>query len=845
MKAINFKLATFSFAALLLASCSDSNDINSGSTERNTTVVGSAVTSVTDAQELAARVHNLKVTTSSSNSTNTKTRAAKAITRAVTDPTIPEGAQKLSSISEKYNEHAGTYYVDSGEKVSGDGMNINGMTIYVKGKFTYGTAYGENNSIIVLSGGTLVARTNDSKIFASTKISNYGTIVYPESQTEYYIANTFYNFAEQDLDFSKVKLTLAGGEQCLYVNGNLKAKEITMTGSGLIAMGDVTTEKLYMTAGNSKESSATINGTLTTTAKGKETGDYSLKLDNSSELSVGCAIKSSGLIYVTNSASVDTKYIKATEYTQDSNASIKLHDQSMFDISGTYNNQNNGDGSINLAETGVAVVKCNKVKYNAGWAQGAISCKVFTTTGENANIIIDSKEGFYNNNDKKIEVEFSNAGNVYLASEDNAKNFTIKKTECNTNGWNDDDSKKDDDDSKKDDDKEKTPGTLDKITVIDYDKHEHDISATGIMPFGENMYMSYHTRGSETEDVPTGHGGCVEVFSQVSDNKVTMKQYLYDTARDLDFNHLLAVQHDGKKKIYLPGSSNKKGAILGYMDILDNGLLNSQSTAITSETTEEGKKTVTYQEPLQFIQMNPATKEFSGYDENCVVYNDKTKHLIVMTTAGYLVYDLDYNEVAKVAKPGKAKHVAIGNGKIATLYFTERNSDTEMALPAKVEIFDAATEDLTNPTTSFNISTIQPNNGKNVIAIDGNNLYVCRGAAGMYVYDMTSGDEVWHYQMPNAQIEEETSEKKGQYKALANGLFVDDKYVYVAYGSHGLVVLDKTTHKVIARRAESKSANYVYVHNGYIYVAYGQDRLQVFKLYPNGISGTDTDYSKN
>ena len=841
MKAINFKLATFSFAALLLASCSDSNDIsNSGSAERNTTVVGSAVTSVTDAQELAARVHNLKVTTTSSNSTNTKTRAAKAITRAVTDPTIPEGAQKLSSITEKWNAHSGIYYVDSDEDILGDGMNIEGMTIYVKGKFTYGAAWGNNNSIVILSGGTLVAKTTDNQIFSSTKISNYGTIVYPSNQSEYKIKNTFYNYAEKDIDFSNVNLILEGGEQCLYVNGNLKAKNITLNGSELYAMGDVTTEKLYMTSTNSY---AVINGTLTTTATGTTTSDYSLKLDNNSKLEVGCAIKSSGMIYVTNSASVDTKYIKAAEYHQDSNANIILHDQSMFDISGTYNNQNDGDGSINLNETGVAVVKCNKVKYNAGWAEDAISCKVFTTTGANANIIIDSKEGFYNNNDQKIKVEFSDAGNVYLASDDNAKNFTIKKTECNTNGWNDDDSKKDDDGKKDDDNKDKTPGNLDKITVIDYDNHDHDISATGIMPFGENMYMSYHTRGSETTDVPTGHGGCVEVFSQVTDNKVTMKQYLYDTARDLDFNHLLAVQHDGAKKIYLPGSSNKKGAILGYMNILDNGLLNTQSTAITSETTEEGKSTVTYQEPLQFIQMNPATEEFSGYDENCVVYNPSTKHLIVMTTAGYLVYDLDYNEVAKVAKDGKAKHVAIGNGKIATLFFKERNKDTEMALPARVEIFDAATEDLTSPSVAFDISTIQPNNGKNVIAIDGNNLYVCRGAAGMYVYDMTSGNEVWHYQMPNAQIENEESDKQGQYKALANGLFVDDKYVYVAYGSYGIVVLDKSTHEVIARRAESKSANYVYVHNGYIYVAYGQDRLQVFKLYPNGINGSDTSYN--
>ena len=63
MKAINIKLATFSFAAMLLASCSDSN--NNGidtpiAPAMNPKIVGSAVVSTTDAQTLASRVLNYK-----------------------------------------------------------------------------------------------------------------------------------------------------------------------------------------------------------------------------------------------------------------------------------------------------------------------------------------------------------------------------------------------------------------------------------------------------------------------------------------------------------------------------------------------------------------------------------------------------------------------------------------------------------------------------------------------------------------------------------------------------------------------------------------------------------------
>ena len=334
--------------------------------------------------------------------------------------------------------------------------------------------------------------------------------------------------------------------------------------------------------------------------------------------------------------------------------------------------------------------------------------------------------------------------------------------------------------------------------------------------------MSYHTRDKK-------HGGCIEVFSPVENNKVTLEQYLCDEQKDLDFNHLLAVKlNSGKRMVYLPGSSNKKGAMLAYLPIQDNHLLADQSKSIT--TTIDGKDTVIYEKPLQFIQMNPATAEYAkkGYDENCVVYNDETNHLIVATTKGYLVYNADtYNELDKINKPGKVKHIAIGNGKIVTVYLDREATNETEAIPATVEIFDQKAEDLNNPIKSFAISTIEPNNGKNVVRVDDNKIYVCRGAAGMYVYDM-EGNELWHYQMPSPTITE--GDKAGKYKGHANGCYIGKKYVYIAYGGFGLVVLDKETHKVVAHRDLVHSANSVIEYKGYIYVAYGQNRLQVFQL---------------
>ena len=683
----------------------------------------------------------------------------------------------------------------------------------MKGTLEYEGAYGSGASINVLSGGKLIARKNSSEVFNDTKVSNYGTIEFPANQKEYIIKNTFYQYAG-DLNIEGHDLNLQGGETTLFVKNSLIANKVSIIGKAqLYVTNNVTLkEGFYMT----NQTEAWVNNVLTAT---------SLKLDEHSTLHSGCAIKVDGDVYATNGTNLYIMYLKAKTYRQDSNAILHLQNQSMVDIEGKYVNLNNGQGNADLEEKdGVAVIKANALYYNAPEKEGnwnepkTVNCSIFKTSGDNAHIIVDTNVIYGNEwtttpiTDDNTTIIWNDHANVHFKDDSEAQNYVIKKTECNPNGYNDNDN------PSKPEEPTKEP-TLDLISSIEYN-HDHDISATCIQVLNDKLYMSYHTRDKN-------HGGCVEVFSPVTNNKVTLDQYLCDEQKDLDFNHLLATQlNSGKRMVYLPGSSFKKGAMLAYIPIQDNKLLADKSMSITS--TVNGKDTVIYEKPLQFIQMNPATGAYKGYDENCVVYNDKTNHLIVATTKGYLVYNADtYNEIDKVSKPGKVKHIAIGNGKIVTVHLDrEATSETE-AIPATVEIFDQESEDMSNPQKTFTISTIEPNNGKNVVRIDDNKIYVCRGAAGMYVYDM-EGNELWHYQMPTPTITEGVN--AGKYKGHANGCYVGKKYVYIAYGGFGLVILDKETHKVIAHRAVSKSANYVIEHNGYIYVAYGQKRLQVFQL---------------
>lgn len=807
MKAINIKLATFSFAAMLLASCSDSGTPGTDSVidpiGKAATIVGTDVTAEY-ADQLASRVWNYKGAYAN---TTTKTRAL--ATRAQdTEPPVPAGTPNLSSIAdEKNNNHSGrTYVVPAGETLKADGYNIEGMTIYVKGTLEFSSAWGSGASINVLSGGKLIAK-NSNEVFGDTKVSNWGTIEFPANQKEYLIKNTFYQYAG-DLNIKGHDLKMVEGSQ-LYIQNSLFADNIAMCQNAQLAVMDNAT--LTGAFEMSDKSYASVNNIMTTT---------SLKIQNSTELYSGCSLKVDGDIYATNGTKLSVMYLKAKNYKQDSNATLLLRNQSMVDIEGKYVNLNQDQGYANLPDKdGVAVIKANAFYYNAPGLvvdkNGAktVECSIFTTSGDNAHIIIDANAIYRDGattpiTDDNTTIVWNNDANILFKDDPEAKNYVIKKTECNPNGYN------------ADNEPTKEP-TLDLISSIDYN-HDHDISATCVQVHNGRLYMSYHTRDKK-------HGGCIEVFSPVENNKIALEQYLCDDQKDLDFNHLLAVKlKSGKRMVYLPGSSNKKGAMLAYIPIQDNHLLADQSKSITS--TIDGKDTVIYEKPLQFIQMNPATAEFAkqGYDENCVIYNDETNHLIVATTKGYLVYNADtYNELDKINKPGKVKHLAIGNGKIVTVYLDRAATSETEAIPATVEIFDQKAEDLSNPIKSFAISTIEPNNGKNVVRVDDNKIYVCRGAAGMYVYDM-EGNELWHYQMPSPTITE--GDKAGKYKGHANGCYVGKKYVYIAYGGFGLVVLDKETHKVVAHRDLVHSANYVIEYKGYIYVAYGQSRMQVFQL---------------
>lgn len=812
MKAINIKIATFSFAAMLLASCSDSNNIlENGGTTPIKTVVGSAVTSTTDAQELASRITNYKV----------QNTTASARTRAYAGSdwdgvTVPVNAAKIEK--DEYNavinvtNNNNIILIPAGVTIK-TLFNMEGKTVYVAGTLDYESSdWWGKGEIRVLKGGKFIGFKKQGnagiEFLGQNKIINYGTIAAPQNATNLTIASQIVD-NHGSLDLSGKNLILSNNA-VLNVTGTLKAKTLSITNS---------------------------------------------------EVYSGCSANISDFVYISNDSKLHVSYLHCKNFKQDSSGKVVVKNQSMIECDNVFMNLNSQQETYALGETdAVCVIKAAKLAFNAPGpdAENKIRCNMFATRGERAGFIVDVPEdkiyGITDDNEKTLGalsdgnhgqakrpkdssiteegygVTLNNNGNVFLSSSDEASKYVIKKTEsedCKTPGFND---------NKPQPDKPKT----DLIISVDYD-HTHDISATGIMDLDGYLYMSYHTNQEQKDNADNSHGGCVEVLTPVENNKIRLLQYLYDSQRVIDFNHLLAVKlNNGEKKIFLPGNSKKKGALLSYMTINEDHMLATESKEITTaDVDKDGNPIVKIVEPLQYAQLHPATEEYKNgkYDENCVVYNKEKDHLIVATTEGYVVYDANtMNEVDKIERPGKVKHVAIGDGKIVGLYLNDKNHSSDDEVGATIEVINRIDEDFEN-STKFNTTVgIKPNDGKNVVSVRDNMIYVCQSGLGLYVYNM-KGEEQWHWQMPKA-----WNAKKNVYKALCNGCDVDDKYVYLAYGSYGLVVLDKNTHEVVAHRVASKSANYVKVKDNYIYVAYGRDRLQVYNLSTG--AQTETNYQK-
>ena len=792
MKVINSKLAAIGLAAFVFASCSDSNSDPTGPTpnvELAETITANLTSS--SAAELAARVSNYKNTTANARkfffSRATQTRAFASADKVYIPATVPEDARKPTSPEDM--TPGKTYLITSKITLDMSGHKLAGTTIFVKGssKLIFDSSIA-GCTIYVDGGATLEYKGKGAlEIPANTTIINDGGSIIADNDItvagKLYAkttnngggigsVNPYDKNNKKAIITPKHNITFKQGSEA-YIGGSLHAVELNIEEGATV---NVTKHIMNATTVN-------VNGAL---QFGGFLRTENLNVKGEMIASKNSAIKASKVFNAEAFSSITADYINVTNNKGDATLNLK------------------GKCKININNKS-DICTDNIVTDNASAGQ-------ITLNDDNAIAVIKAKK-FTNTGDNQIKA---------LATSGNNATFLLQFTECYTgatkeNTFEDLDIAASYLDYDKATDgkgvKEKADGAdykaygyewagkpeliiaAPKLDLVAEDKTPgNGMSATCIQP-GVNgkFYVAYHTNG-------TASNGAIEAIS-LANNALTINQSVASDNATNDYNHILV---DGNT-LWVAGSQsgNKSHAdeVTGVGPFMGQISLNSDGTFANK------------------IQISAIDRKTKGMDANCVA-NFKSNH-IVATTKGFTIFNAKMNKWNEGSTEGK--YLVTANDKLYAL-----TADGTLTAYNDNEMQDVA--------ATYNVGEISPKGNKTVIAVDEVNgdIYVCKGENG--ISKISNGTVSQFYTCPTFTASNKAQNLeagKNYVKGCANGVYVVGNNVFVACGSYGLVVLDKTTGKEVCHRKayNGKSANFVTVDdNNNIFVAYGKSRVQVFKL---------------
>lgn len=792
MKVINSKIAAIGLAAFVFASCSDSNSDPTGPTpnvELAETITANLTSS--SAAELAARVSNYKNTTANARkfffSRATQTRAFASADKVVI-PAVPANARTWSSPEDMV---AGkTYLVTSKTTLDMSKNKIAGATIFVKGnsKLIFASSL-EGCTIYVDGGATLEYKGKGAlEIPANTTIINDGGSIIAENDIN--VAGKLYaKYTKEsggigsinDYDKNNKKaiitpkhnITFKKGSEA-YIGGSIRAVELNIEEGAT-----VNATKHIMNA-----TTVNVNGAL---QFGGFLRTATLKVKGEMIASENSAIKASKVFNAEAGSSITADYINVTNDKGDATLNLKgdckININNQSDIcTDNIVTDNASAGQITLNDdNAIAVIKAKKFT-NTGDNQ----IKALATSGNNATFLLQFTES-YTGTTKENTFEDLDIAASYLDYDKATDGKGVKEKADGADykaygyEWAGDPAK---------------IIAAPKLDLVAEDKTPNNgMSATCIQP-GENgkFYVAYHTNGKASN-------GAIEAISLAS-NTLAINQTVQSANATNDYNHILV---DGGT-LWVAGSqsgnANHADEVTGVGPFMGQISLNSDGTFANQ------------------IKISAIDRKTKGMDANCVA-NFKSNH-IVATTKGFTIFNAKMNKWNEGSTEGK--YLVAANGKLYAL-----TVDGTLTAYNDNEMQDVA--------ATYNVGAISPKGNKAVIAVDEakGEIYVCKGENGISKIT-ADGTVSQFFDCPTfkASNKAENLEAGKEYvKGCANGVYVTANNVFVACGSYGLVVLDKTTGKEVCHRKayNGKSANFVTVDdNNYIFVAYGQSRVQVFKL---------------
>lgn len=804
MKLFNSKLAAIGLAAFVFASCSD-NTSDPTSNPPSAKVDATTLDLSNSGESLFSSVINYKNTTANARKFF-GTRAANDAKFATTFD-MPEQKNTDTQVYGKRDLDGGRYYLKKSAGECDFSKNtIKNATIFVNGdaKLIYSANTFENATIVVKQGGSLIFKGTGSMIKQGVTVYNeLGYVKTEDPAADIVIEGNLYSSwrgitSGLDENGNAVeKKELKSGLGQLTADKTSPTQKITFkNGSNVCIIGSIRGTEVNVEEGANIYASAHVWNATTVNINGNlqiggflKTADLNLNTNGYLKAGDNSAIKVTNALTMNAGSQIDANYINVTLNEKDTHKKVTKVGEAQLILKGAckINIENKGvinvnklisyndaKGQISLNTAGgLAIVKADEY-HN----EGAENIQAFDTPAEGATFLFQFTKCFNGENQLPTAEDLDIAAS-YLDYDKATTGDLVKLKDADNKQYGYELTATTENLSNK--------PKLDLFSAAGVT--ENTLSATSIQAANDKLYVTYHTQGNDKSHM----GGGLEVAH--IDGKNLILDQAVSAQGGLDVNYGMI---DGNR-FYVAATSYKEGAFLGYAN-LSNGQL--------SDT-----KLVTY--PIDKTNPN------NGIDANSVVkYKD---NFVLATNKGYQVYNSTFTLRTPHLTTNDVKFVAVGNDK---LYGLEANGTTT----GTVNIFNNI--NLENPQSYTTEGKVGVVDGKNTIAVDGTNLYVCQGDGGLVRYD-AQGNGTVLFDAP-------AGNKDHKIIGRVNGVAVDSKYIYVACGGYGLVVLDKTKAKgenVVARRRafydgkESyNSANYVTLYKDYICVAYGRSRVQIFKL---------------
>lgn len=805
MKVFNSTLAAIGLAAFVFASCSDNTSDPTG---------GDGVKSEVNSVELTALTPSSVINYKNSTANARKffaSRGASAtdfVTAMPDFPTKPNVIKEPSATDLVFNENnpTNTYIIKNQKKLDFTGKKIQGVTIFVNGdcKMTYDKSLG-GNTIVLAKGATLEYTGTGSMIQATDKVygaassiikatnSNNNIVVEGElyasweGQGEEDILHGGFGAVESKVNPTQ-NITFKSGAKA-FIDGSIRAKNLTIEdGAVVTATRNILNATKVDLAGALKVGGFCKTGNLNITGLlDASNANAVVKVTKQLNLEDGSLIKANYVNVTDNTYSGDKgnkKVVKVgeAELNLKKGGQIQIADLGVINVNNLVTD-NASAAQIQLqGDNAVAVIKADNFTN-----KGDATINAFATPGTNSVLLLQMSKCFMGTTLMPSSGDLDISAS-YLDYDKATSGALIEP--------------KDEDNEQYGyilSDEAKKASATPKLDLVASFGENNGMSASCIQTVGNYVYVSYHTYGNGKTNLKGG----LEVL-HMADNKLTGDQVVNGKA-GMDINHVMV----DNNKAYIAATDINKGAFLGVVPLENN----VYSTTMTQYVLD-------------------AVNKKNGFDANCVVkYGD---NIVMSSTRGYEFYDKEFGHTY-FQTTADAKGLASANGNLYSLLATGKNTT------GTVNVFNGIDLRQDKTTTSFTTDgNVGPENGKNTVAVDGTDIYVCQGERGIVRYN-ANGEKVWDYTVPT--IANQKSEKYGNVKGYCNGVAISGNYVYVAAGGYGVVVLNKADGKEVCHRtafngflengkwANPNSANYVTIgQDGYIYVAYGKSRVQVFKL---------------